>query len=192
LILGYGSPTHSHMPLSETTPDSDLLSCLRHYSIAAMGRIISHRFSSLLARFLSLPGTLIYLTIELVLSLLLAGLTTTSPLALLKHFDAYTKVCSAGAYRLLIIDGHESHCSVEFQDYCKENKIIALCMPPHLSHLLQPRDVAFYSLLKHYYGNKISLLARSCIHHINNDTFLPAFRAVFEKTFTAENTCAGL
>jgi hypothetical protein len=31
LILGYGSPTHSHMPLSETTPDSDLLSCLRCY-----------------------------------------------------------------------------------------------------------------------------------------------------------------
>jgi hypothetical protein len=31
LILGYGSPTHSHMPLSETTPDSDLLSCLRRY-----------------------------------------------------------------------------------------------------------------------------------------------------------------
>jgi hypothetical protein len=75
LILGYGSPTHSHMPLSEITPDSDLLSCLRCYSIAAMGRIISHRFSSLLARFLSLPGTLIYLTIGLLLSLLLAGLT---------------------------------------------------------------------------------------------------------------------
>jgi hypothetical protein len=33
LILGYGSPTHSHMPLSETTPDSDLLSCLRRYSL---------------------------------------------------------------------------------------------------------------------------------------------------------------
>jgi hypothetical protein len=31
MILGYGSPTHSHMPLSETTPDSDLLSCLRRY-----------------------------------------------------------------------------------------------------------------------------------------------------------------
>jgi hypothetical protein len=33
LILGYGSPTHSHMPLSETTPDSDLLSCLRRYKL---------------------------------------------------------------------------------------------------------------------------------------------------------------
>jgi hypothetical protein len=112
-------------------------------------------------------------------------------LAWLKHFDAHTKASSAGAYRLLIIDGHESHCSVEFQDYCKENKIIALCMPPHSSHLLQPLDVVPYSLLKRHYGDGISLLARSRIHYINKDTFLPAFRTAFEKTFTQENVCAG-
>jgi hypothetical protein len=112
-------------------------------------------------------------------------------LAWLKHFDAYTKASSAGAYRLLIIDGYESHCLVEFQNYCKENKIIALCMPPHSSHLLQPLDVVCYSLLKRHYGDGISLLARSRIHHINKDTFLPAFRAAFEKTFTTENVCAG-
>jgi hypothetical protein len=63
-------------------------------------------------------------------------------LAWLKHFDAHTKASSAGAYRLLIIDGHESHCSIEFQDYCKENKIITLCMPPHSSHLLQPLELS--------------------------------------------------
>jgi hypothetical protein len=112
-------------------------------------------------------------------------------LAWLKHFDAHTKASSAGAYRLLIIDGHESHCSVEFQDYCKENKIIALCMPSHSSHLLQPLDVVPYSLLKRHYGDGISLLARSRIYYIDKETFLPAFRAAFEKTFTQENICAG-
>ena len=112
-------------------------------------------------------------------------------LAWLKHFDAHTKASSAGAYRLLIIDGHESHCSVEFQDYCKENKIIALCMPPHSSHLLQPLDVVCYSLLKRHYGDEISLLARSRIHHINKETFLPAFKAAYKKTFTSANVCAG-
>jgi hypothetical protein len=112
-------------------------------------------------------------------------------LAWLKHFDAHTKASSAGAYRLLIIDGHESHCSIEFQDYCKENKIITLCMPPHSSHLLQPLDVVPYSLLKRHYGDGISLLARSRIHHIDKETFLPAFKAAFEKTFTPENIRAG-
>jgi hypothetical protein len=40
LILGYGSPTHSHMPLSETTPDSNLLSCLRCYKTKAKYSIL--------------------------------------------------------------------------------------------------------------------------------------------------------
>ena len=35
-------------------------------------------------------------------------------LAWLKHFDAHTKASSAGAYRLLIIDGYKSHCLIEF------------------------------------------------------------------------------
>jgi hypothetical protein len=112
-------------------------------------------------------------------------------LAWLKHFDTHTKASSAGAYRLLIIDGHDSHCSIEFQDYCKENKIIALCMPSHSSHLLQPLDVVPYSLLKRHYGDGISLLARCRIHHINKETFLPAFKAAYKKTFTQENICAG-
>jgi hypothetical protein len=112
-------------------------------------------------------------------------------LAWLKHFDAHTKASSVGAYRLLIIDGHESHCSVDFQDYCKENKIIALCMPSHLSHLLQPLDVVPHSLLKRHYGDGISLLARSRIHHVNKETFLPAFKEAYKKTFTPENVRAG-
>jgi hypothetical protein len=112
-------------------------------------------------------------------------------LAWLKHFDAHTKASSARVYRLLIIDGHESHCSIEFQDHCKQNKIITLCMPPHSSHLLQLLNVVCYSLLKRHYGDRISLLARSRIHYINKDTFLPAFKAAFEKTFTQENICAG-
>ena len=110
-------------------------------------------------------------------------------LAWLEHFDAHAK--PVGVYRLLIIDGHESHCSVNFQDRCKEKKIITLCMPAHSSHLLQPLDVACFSPLKRMYSDKISALARSRIHHINKETFLPAFKAAFTQAFTAENICAG-
>jgi hypothetical protein len=59
------------------------------------------------------------------------------------------------------------------------------------SHLLQPLDVVPYLLLKRYYGDGISLLARSRIHHINKETFLLAFKAAFKKTFTPENIRAG-
>jgi hypothetical protein len=58
-------------------------------------------------------------------------------------------------------------------------------------HLLQPLNVVPYSLLKRYYGDGISLLARSCIYHINKETFLLAFKAAFKKTFTLENIRAG-
>jgi hypothetical protein len=115
--------------------------------------------------------------------------SNTLGLTWLKHFNMHAK--PIGVYRMLIIDGHESHCSINFQDYCKENKIIALCMPSHSSHLLQPLDVACFALLKRSYGNSISALARNHIYHISKETFLPAFKAAYELTFTEENARAG-
>ena len=75
---------------------------------------------------------------------------TTNKLSLewLKHFDAHTEKRTIGNYHLLTIDGHKSHNLLDFQQYCKENKIITLCMPPHLSHLLQPLNVGCFSPLK--------------------------------------------
>jgi hypothetical protein len=56
---------------------------------------------------------------------------------------------------MLIINSHKSHCQLEFQDYCKENKIIALCMPSHSLHLLQPLGLACFAPLKRSYGDGI-------------------------------------
>ena len=80
---------------------------------------------------------------------------------------------------------------MDFQDLCKEKKIITLCMLAHSSHLLQPLNVACFSPLKRLYSNKISALARSRIYYINKETFLLAFKATFKKIFIAENVCAG-
>ena len=52
---------------------------------------------------------------------------------------------------MLIIDGHDSHMSAEFNDYCKFNKIVTINMLAHPSHLLQPLDVELYSPLKPAY-----------------------------------------
>ncbi|KAI1678796.1 DDE-1 domain containing protein [Pyrenophora tritici-repentis] len=64
-------------------------------------------------------------------------------------------------------------------------------MASHLSHLLQPLDVACFAPLKRSYGDGISALARNHIHHISKETFLPAFKAAYEQTFTKENARAG-
>ncbi|KAJ3455087.1 hypothetical protein MRS44_013687 [Fusarium solani] len=49
----------------------------------------------------------------------------------LKHFDRHIKARTNGRYRLLILDGHESHHSTDFEKYCEENNIITLwCFGP--------------------------------------------------------------
>ena len=111
-------------------------------------------------------------------------------LAWLKHFNTHTKARSVGAYRLLIVDGHESHNSHEFHKYCLEEKIIVLCMPAHSSHLLQPLDVGCFSPLKRAYGDEISGLTRYGTKQIKKEAFLPAFKAAFEKAITKDNICA--
>ena len=105
----------------------------------------------------------------------------------LKHFNRCTTNRSIGVYRLLILDGHESHHSIEFERYCEENKIIRLCMPPHSSHLLQPLDVGCFSVLKSAYGREIERLIRCSITHVSKTEFFPAFYAAFQATMTERN-----
>jgi hypothetical protein len=105
----------------------------------------------------------------------------------LKHFDAHTKARKVGAYRLLILDGHESHLNQDFKDYCLENMILTLCMPPHSSHILQPLDVVCFSPLKRKYSQRVRDLARKRVFHVNKEGFLPAFKDAFFDVFTTEN-----
>ena len=105
----------------------------------------------------------------------------------IKHFDRHTKLRTIGQYRLLIIDGHESHHSADFECFCKDNNILTLCMPPHSSHLLQPLDVGCFGPLKKAYGRQIEDLIRARVTHITKADFFPAFRVAFNATFTEKN-----
>jgi hypothetical protein len=89
------------------------------------------------------------------------------------------------------VDSYESHNSHKFYKYCEEEKIIVLCMPPYLSHLLQLLDVGCFSPLKQVYGDKINSLAQYSTKKIKKEAFLLAFKAAFNKLMTKENICAG-
>jgi hypothetical protein len=114
---------------------------------------------------------------------------TTNELGLewLKHFIQHTTARTVGSHRLLIIDGHESHKSLAFQDLCEENKVVTLCMPPHTSHILQPLDVGCFAPLKRAYKTEINVLANSDITHIDKKAFLDTFNQVFDKAFSKDN-----
>ena len=109
----------------------------------------------------------------------------------IQHFDKYTKPCTTGQYCLLILDGHESHHSTNFELYCKANNIIILCMPPHSSHILQPLDVGCFGPLKQSYSQQIENLMWASITHITKEDFFPAFFTVFQDSFTAKNIQGG-
>jgi hypothetical protein len=109
----------------------------------------------------------------------------------IRHFDSHTAPRTKGIYRLLILDGHDSHKSAEFKKYCKERNIITLCMPPHSSHLLQPLDIGCFGPLKKAYSREIEELIRMRITHISKLEFLCAFRAAFFASITEENIQGG-
>lgn len=98
---------------------------------------------------------------------------------------------AVGSYRLLILDGHESHNSVKFHQYCEQHKIITLYMPPHSSHLLQPPDVGYFGSLKKGYGRQAELLMRNKVTHISKIEFLPAFKGAFDALITKNNILGG-
>ena len=111
-------------------------------------------------------------------------------MAWIKHFELHTASRTKGIYRLLVLDGHESHHSTQFELYCQEHKIITLCMPPHSSHLLQPLDVGCFGPLKQAYGRQVEGLMRMHINHISKLEFLRAFRDAFFTSLT-EKTIQG-
>lgn len=109
----------------------------------------------------------------------------------IKHFDKHTRARRQGGYRMLVLDGHESHQSIEFEDYCKINNIITLCLPPHSSHITQPLDVGVFGPLKKAYGKEINTYSRAHINHITKVEFLLAFKAAYKKIMTKDNIAGG-
>lgn len=93
----------------------------------------------------------------------------------------------AGAYRLLILDGHGSHHSTAFELYCNANNIITLCMPSHPSHIFKPLDVRCLGPLKHAYRWQIEKKLRAGTTHITKDDFFLAFPAAFQVAMIEKN-----
>jgi hypothetical protein len=109
----------------------------------------------------------------------------------IKHFDKWTRSRTIGVHRLLILDGHGSHSTPEFDQYCIDNKIITLCMPAHSSHLLQPLDVACFSPLKRAYSRLIQELARQGIFHLDKTDFLANYQKVRPAIHFESNILSG-
>ena len=99
----------------------------------------------------------------------------------IRHFDQHTKSRVKGTYRMLVLDGHESHKSPAFDMFCKDNKIITLCLPAHSSHLLQPLDVGCFNPLKRAYGKALEDFIKSHVNHITKTEFVITYEALSKR-----------
>jgi hypothetical protein len=86
----------------------------------------------------------------------------------------------------LILDGHGSHLTPKFDEICEKNNIIAICMPPHSSHLLQPLDIGCFAVLKRAYGRYIESKMRARSNHVNKLDFLEAYPSARIEVFKPE------
>ena len=86
-----------------------------------------------------------------------------------EHFEPAIQPLD-NSYRFLILDGHGSHCTSEFQNFCNRQKIILFCLPPHTSYMLQPLDVVVSSSMKHYFRHAVENV-ETCV--LKDFLFLP-------------------
>jgi hypothetical protein len=71
-----------------------------------------------------------------------------------------TKPAQADEYRILLIDGHGSHVTTDFMWECYQNRVQLVYLLPHSSHVLQPLDLACFSIVKGRYRAQVADLAR--------------------------------
>jgi len=71
-------------------------------------------------------------------------------------FDHYTKAKAHRRWRLLLLDGHGSHITANFIDFCDANRILLALFPLHSTHSLQPLDVVLFSPLSRSYTTQLN------------------------------------
>lgn len=104
----------------------------------------------------------------------------------LQHFRKYANP-SENEPVLLILDNHGSHITIEAYEYCKENFITMLSLPPHSSHRLQPLDVVFFGPLKKAYNRECDLYMKS---HPTERITVYKIAELFNKAYTNVATIA--
>lgn len=104
---------------------------------------------------------------------------------MLMNFDKQTKDKN-DLPRLLVIDGHGSHCTLPFVKYARENGIYVATYAPHTTHEMQGLDKIHFSVFKRYYADELARILRDTATKVTKANFLEIIAPVFEKTFTAE------
>ena len=72
----------------------------------------------------------------------------------LQHFHQHTYNRARGEQRILLFDGHGSHLTFEFLQFCEQHNILPFCFLPHTTHFAQPLDGKPFLTYKNYYRHR--------------------------------------
>lgn len=114
---------------------------------------------------------------------------------LTKTFDRATRAKAANGlrWRLLWVDGHNSHINMRFLNWCQENRIFVAMYPSHSTHRLQPLDVSCFSPLAIRYSQHLNqwIAKHGGIINFNQSDFYSIFKPSLIEAFTEKNILGG-
>ncbi|KAL4253004.1 Centromere and Transposable Element-Derived Protein [Pleurotus pulmonarius] len=108
----------------------------------------------------------------------------------IKLFEKLTRSKAAGRWRLLLVDGHNSHYTVAFLMYAREHKIHVLCYPSHSTHAYQGLDVVIFSALKRAWMICRDAYERENGCSVGKANFLKVYADARSKALTKDNILA--
>ena len=102
----------------------------------------------------------------------------------------YLRDSADGQQCLLILDGHQTHYSIDFVRYAVKNGITLLSYPGHTTYPLQPLDVGLFAPLQKAYGMAVYNYARETRTGITKKQFFSFYSQAKRQAYTKENTKA--
>ena len=97
-------------------------------------------------------------------------------------FKPLSKKRQQGAKRLLLLDGHTTHVTMEAVQFCNEKEIILFLTPPYLTHLTQPLDVGVFGPWKDYYIEAVDTSFRTGCTDFDKVELLSILDSIRKKT----------
>jgi hypothetical protein len=101
----------------------------------------------------------------------------------LDHFIFHTQSTPTSDVKLLLLDSHSSHRTLEFTIYAVEHNIITYAFPSHLTHILQPLDVGIFQPYKHWHREAVHSAIWNLDLEYNIRSFIRDLSTIREQTF---------
>ena len=87
---------------------------------------------------------------------------------------------------------YKTHIIIDVIDVCRENDITLFCLPPHITHALQPLDVAVFKSLKDTFAKSVRALSFTKKNFVvTKREFAHVVKHPLDQAFSIANVKAG-